>query len=147
MSCIRLDPPLCAFPHIIFHVLTLLCCTPYISRAFQIYINSQFCIIPSHFLHSLNRTSWFQSHRVSSWTPLRCTVKILRAPCTEIASRWWTIICSKHVEDNLRQWPTWYTLDLFYNTFIIILYMFRALYAHHQEVDLYWCSIWYRHSQ
>ena len=29
--------------------------------------------------------------------------------------------------------------------FIIILYMFRALYAHHQEVELYWC-IWYRHS-
>jgi len=24
--------------------------------------------------------------------------------------------------------------------------MFRALYAHHQEVELYWCSIWYRHS-
>ena len=28
-------------------------------------------------------------------------------------------------------------LALFYNTFIIILYMFRALYAHHQEVELY----------
>jgi len=27
---------------------------------------------------------------------------------------------------------------------IMILYMFRALYAHHQEVELYWCSIWYR---
>jgi len=25
--------------------------------------------------------------------------------------------------------------------------MFRALYAHHQEVELYWCSVWYRHSQ
>jgi len=25
--------------------------------------------------------------------------------------------------------------------------MFRALYAHHQEVELYWCSIWYRHYQ
>jgi len=25
--------------------------------------------------------------------------------------------------------------------------MFRALYAHHQEVELYWCSIWHRHSQ
>ena len=48
---------------------------------------------------------------------------------------------------NLRQWATWYTLDLFYNTFIIILYVFRALYAHHQEVELYWCSIWYRYSQ
>ena len=48
---------------------------------------------------------------------------------------------------NLKQLPTWYTLASFYNTFIIILYMFRALYAHHQEVELYWCSIWYRHSQ
>jgi len=25
--------------------------------------------------------------------------------------------------------------------------MFRALYAHHQVVELYWCSIRYRHSQ
>ena len=38
-------------------------------------------------------------------------------------------------------------LDLFYNTFIIILYMFRVSYAHHQEFELYWCRIWYRHSQ
>ena len=36
------------------------------------------------------------------------------------------------------------TLALFYNTFIIILYMFRASHAHHQEVELYRCSIWYR---
>ena len=48
---------------------------------------------------------------------------------------------------NLRQWPTWYTHALFYNTFITIVYMFRALYSHHQEVELYWCSIWYRHCQ
>jgi len=26
---------------------------------------------------------------------------------------------------------------LYYNTFIMILYMFRASYAHHQEVELY----------
>jgi len=25
--------------------------------------------------------------------------------------------------------------------------MFRRLYAHLQEGELYWCSIWYRHSQ
>jgi len=25
--------------------------------------------------------------------------------------------------------------------------MFRTLYAHHQEVEFYWCSIWYRHTQ
>ena len=50
-------------------------------------------------------------------------------------------------QHNLRQWPTWYTLALFYNRFITILYMFRALYAHLQEVELYLCGIWYRHSQ
>jgi len=22
--------------------------------------------------------------------------------------------------------------------------MFRALHAYHQEVELYWCSVWYR---
>jgi len=25
--------------------------------------------------------------------------------------------------------------------------MFRTLYAHHEEGELQWCSIWYRHSQ
>jgi len=29
----------------------------------------------------------------------------------------------------------------------MILYMFRTLYAHHQEAKLYWCSIWYGHVQ
>jgi len=38
-------------------------------------------------------------------------------------------------------------LYFMYNTFIIILYMFQALYAHHQEVELYWYSIWYRLSE
>ena len=56
-------------------------------------------------------------------------------------------ISTKYWNINLRQWPTWYTLALFYNTFIIIFYMFRALYVHHQEVEMYWCSIWYRHSE
>ena len=46
-----------------------------------------------------------------------------------------------------RQWPTWCKLALFYNTSTTILYMFRALHTHHQEVELFWCSIWYRHSQ
>ena len=45
---------------------------------------------------------------------------------------------------NFRQWPTWYTFSSFCNTFIIILYTFRALYAHHQEAGLCWCSIWLR---
>jgi len=35
---------------------------------------------------------------------------------------------------------------LFYNNFIIILYMFRALCAHHQEVKIVLYSIWYHHT-
>jgi len=35
---------------------------------------------------------------------------------------------------------------LFYNKFIIRLYMFRALCAHHQEVKIVY-SIWYRHTE
>jgi len=45
---------------------------------------------------------------------------------------------------KLRHWPTWWTVALFYNTSTTILYMFRASHAHHQEAELYWCSIWYR---
>ena len=36
--------------------------------------------------------------------------------------------------------------NLFYNKFIILLYMFRALCAHHREVKIVLCSIWYRHN-
>jgi len=36
---------------------------------------------------------------------------------------------------------------LFYNKFIICLYMFRALCAHHQEVKIVFCSIWYHHTE
>jgi len=32
---------------------------------------------------------------------------------------------------------------LFYNTFIIFLYTFQALHAHHQEAKLYGRSVWY----
>ena len=35
---------------------------------------------------------------------------------------------------------------LFYNKFIIFLYMFRALCAHHQEVKIVLYSIWYHHT-
>jgi len=35
---------------------------------------------------------------------------------------------------------------LFYNKFIIFLYMFRALRAHHQEVKILLYSIWYHHT-
>ena len=53
------------------------------------------------------------------------------------------VFTSNSVSSILRQWPTWCTLALFYNTSNTILYMFRALYAHHQEAELYWCSICY----
>jgi len=35
---------------------------------------------------------------------------------------------------------------LFYNKFIICLYMFRALCTHHQEVKIVLYSIWYHHT-
>jgi len=35
---------------------------------------------------------------------------------------------------------------LFYNKFVICLYMFRALCAHHQEVKIVLYNIWYRHT-
>jgi len=35
---------------------------------------------------------------------------------------------------------------LFYNKFIMCLYMFRALCAHHQEVKIVLYSIWYHHT-
>ena len=36
---------------------------------------------------------------------------------------------------------------LFYNEFIVCLYMFRALCAHHQEVRIVLYSIWYHHTE
>jgi len=35
---------------------------------------------------------------------------------------------------------------LFYNKFIICLYMFRALCAHHQVVEIVLYSIWHHHT-
>jgi len=35
---------------------------------------------------------------------------------------------------------------LFYNKFIICLYMFRALFTHHQEAKTVLYSVWYRHT-
>jgi len=35
---------------------------------------------------------------------------------------------------------------LFYNKYIIFLYMFRPLCAHHQEVKIVLYNIWYRHT-
>jgi len=34
---------------------------------------------------------------------------------------------------------------LFYNTFIVFLYMFRGLCAHHQDAKIVLYSIWYHH--
>ena len=49
---------------------------------------------------------------------------------------------------TLSQWPSDAQVEReLLNTSTTILYMFRALYAHHQEAELYWCNIWYRHSQ
>ena len=36
---------------------------------------------------------------------------------------------------------------LFYNKFIIYLYMFRALCAHHQELKIVLYNIWYHHTE
>jgi len=36
---------------------------------------------------------------------------------------------------------------LFYNKFIICLYMFRALCAHHQEIKIVLYSVWYHHTR
>ena len=36
---------------------------------------------------------------------------------------------------------------LFYNKFIIRLYMFRALFAHRQEVKIVLHRIWYHHTE
>jgi len=36
---------------------------------------------------------------------------------------------------------------LYYNKFIIFLYTFRALCAHHQEVKIVLYSIWYYHTE
>ena len=36
---------------------------------------------------------------------------------------------------------------LFYNKFIMFLYIFRELCAHHQEVEIVLYSIWYHHTQ
>jgi len=35
---------------------------------------------------------------------------------------------------------------LFYNKFVIFLYMFRALFAHHQEVKIVLYIRWYHHT-
>jgi len=35
---------------------------------------------------------------------------------------------------------------LLYNKFIVCLYMFRALCAHHKEVNIVLYSIWYHHT-
>jgi len=36
---------------------------------------------------------------------------------------------------------------LFYNKFVVCLYMFRALCAHHQDVKIVLYSIWFHHTE
>ena len=81
-----------------------------------------------------------------------CTV---RANSTMTIERWWwwwwwwrrwcwwsQLICLS----NLSNWPTKCTNSCFIIRFIRRLYMFRALCAHHHEVKIVLCSIWYRHN-
>ena len=56
-------------------------------------------------------------------------------------------ICKTTNINDLRQWPTWSTLALFYNTFIINPLHVSSIICSSSGVELYWCSIWYRHSQ
>ena len=46
---------------------------------------------------------------------------------------------SQQLTNSMHKFP-------FHNKFIICLYMFRALCAHHQEVNIVLYSIWYRHT-
>ena len=76
--------------------------------------------------------------------PPRCCRPSARG-CKVIASVCVCVLCfirSVLDNDQLDTHLLHFTIRL-----IIILYIFRALYAHHHEVELYWCSIWYRHSQ
>ena len=47
------------------------------------------------------------------------------------------VLFTVHLSIILDNDQQWYTLALFYNIFPTFLYMSRALYAHHQEVELY----------
>ena len=68
--------------------------------------------------------------------PLSLPVKMASGMwhCVDTYEHHFTVLDNEQLDTHLL---------LFYNMFIIILYMFQTLYAHHQEVELYWCSIWY----
>ena len=59
--------------------------------------------------------------------------------------------CFEHYVLIIRRSKLYYTAPgivtpVLYNKFIICLYMFRTLCAHHQEVKIVLFSIWYRHT-
>ena len=90
-----------------------------------------------------------KTHRVYTGKEKYRTSKSLCSPETEPRPPHCLIILEAEVEstfkawqpkynlNKLRQWPIWCTLGLFCNTSTTILYMFRALHAHHQEVEMY----------
>ena len=82
-------------------------------------------------------------HQLCSWSghgPALGQSKPTRHRSQDLPYAYWL----NNNKSRFRQWPTWYTLALFYNTSTTILYMFRALHAHHQEIELYCRGIWYR---
>ena len=62
----------------------------------------------------------------------------------DIIRSFFYILLTVHLSISSDNDPTWCTLALFFNMSTTILYMFRELHAHHQDVELYWYSIWYR---
>ena len=85
---------------------------------------------PKHVEFFLQKWIWEIS--ASSWSYYKnlsstCIVQMI-VQQQEVISRHWTFICSKHVRGNDSLF--FYRLDaqiLYFNTFIIFLYMFRAL--------------------
>jgi len=62
-----------------------------------------------------------------------------------------TLLCARNpFRGNFNHWQVSRKeagqIFLFYNKFIICLYMFRALCAHYQEVKIVLYSIWYHHN-
>ena len=81
-----------------------------------------------------------QTSKLLILKPVTCIFLLFCTISNKCTINWQIITLLLHVSTllcNLRQWPTSYTFALFYNTFIIILYMFRALYTHHKAFKLY----------
>ena len=52
-----------------------------------------------------------------------------------------------HLSIIFSKWPTWRTILLFYNTFITVLYMFRATSCSSSGGQIVLLQHWYRHSE